>query len=29
MDDVLYPSELARLLRALAAGTVTEPLQIT
>jgi 8-oxo-dGTP pyrophosphatase MutT (NUDIX family) len=28
MEDVLYPNELARLLRALTAGTVTEPLEI-
>ena len=29
MDDVVYPNELARLLRALAAGIVTEPMEIS
>jgi 8-oxo-dGTP pyrophosphatase MutT (NUDIX family) len=28
MDDVLYPNELAKLLRALRAGTVTTPVEI-
>jgi 8-oxo-dGTP pyrophosphatase MutT (NUDIX family) len=28
MEDVLYPGELAELLRAIAAGTITEPIEL-